>query len=293
LAEVFHHFAHLLMRAFVSSYSFLGTSPGGLAAQVLTIFTTEVQGGWWRPSAWKANWQGGLRRAVYTLLVVWAVTFSVCTITTIYHDHQNIAGRLRAVVREKDELKNGLELRDKYIQQFMEANARPSAPATQAETPVPTVINAPGGIPIFANKGIVDHPTVNNFAPAIRDLTNAQKQGIAEFLKTIPQSALIGVGSVYGSGDGDSYANQFFPLLAGRHYDNQTSPAIRTGFPVTFTGVFVATATDDDPSVQYRDAFVRELARLGIEAHPANGSKIRPGNLELVIGYRPEEVRRQ
>jgi hypothetical protein len=111
--------------------------------------------------------------------------------------------------------------------------------------------------------------------------------------KTIPQSVMIAVGSVYGSGDGDSYANQFFPLFAGRHYDSQTMPTIRTGFPVTFTGVFVATATDDDPSVQYRDAFVTELVRLGINAHPANGSKIQPGNLDLVIGYRPEEVRRQ
>jgi len=108
----------------VCSYSFLGTSPGGLAAQVLTILTTEVQGGWWRPSAWNANWQGGLKRAVYTLLVVWAVTFFVCTVTTVYHEHQNLAGRLQAVVREKNELKNDLAVRDKYIRQLSDENTR-------------------------------------------------------------------------------------------------------------------------------------------------------------------------
>jgi hypothetical protein len=124
VVEAVHHFVHLFVRAFACSYAFLGTSPGGLAAQVLTIFTTEVQGGWWRSSAWKVNWQGGLKRAVYTLFVVWAITFAVCTVTTIYKDHQNIAGRWQAVVREKDELKNGLTVRDKYIQQLTEENTR-------------------------------------------------------------------------------------------------------------------------------------------------------------------------
>src|ERR1039458_7586198 len=111
LAEAVHHFAHLFVRAFVCSYSFLGTSPGGLAAQVVTILATELEGGWWRASAWKANWQGGLRRGVYTLLVVWVVTFAVCSVTAVYHDHQNISGRWRAVVREKDELKSGHSVR--------------------------------------------------------------------------------------------------------------------------------------------------------------------------------------
>jgi len=137
LAHAAHHFVHLFVRVFVCSYSFLGTSPGGLAAQVLTIFTTAVQGGWWRLSAWKANWQGGLRRAVYTLLVVWAVTFAVCIVTSIYNDHQNISGRWRAVVREKDELKNSLSVRDKYIQQLTDENSRLRAARIPKATPPP------------------------------------------------------------------------------------------------------------------------------------------------------------
>ena len=133
----------------------------------------------------------------------------------------------------------------------------------------------------------------NHAWPTVRELTNIQKQGIADFLKTIPQSIAISVGSVVGSGDGDNYANQFLPLLEGRRYDNQTASSLRTGFSVEFTGVYVATVTDDDPAAQYRDAFVRKLIDLGIDAHAAKGSKVSPGNLELLIGYRPEEVRRQ
>jgi hypothetical protein len=128
-------------------------------------------------------------------------------------------------------------------------------------------------------------------SPPIRQLTEVQKQGITNFLKTIPQSVLVLIGSVYGSGDGDIYANQFFPLFDGRHYEHQMGAVIRTGFPPAFTGVFVVTAREDDPATQYRDAFVKELISLGISARASNGSKITPGNLELLIGYRPEEVK--
>jgi hypothetical protein len=187
LAEAVHHFAHLLVRAFVCSYSFLGTSPGGLAAQVLTIFTTEAQGGWWRLSAWRANWQGGLKRAVYTLLVVWAVTFAVCSVTTVYNDHQNISGRWRTVVYEKDELKSGVAIRDKYIQQLTDENTRlRAARVPKTSIPVPTIINAPGGIPIVGNKGMVNQPTVNNYGPSPRRLLDQTKTKLIECLKKKP-----------------------------------------------------------------------------------------------------------
>lgn len=130
-------------------------------------------------------------------------------------------------------------------------------------------------------------------SPPIRELTDLQKQGIKEFLKTLPSSVKIAVGSVYGSGDGDIYANQFLALLDDRRYQSQTGALIRTGFPPEFTGVFVATATDSDPALSYRDAFVKKLLDLGISARPSNGTKnVLPGNLDLLVGYRPEEVRR-
>jgi hypothetical protein len=126
-----------------------------------------------------------------------------------------------------------------------------------------------------------------------RVLTEDQKQGITAFLQTVPQSVLVSVGGVYGSGDAVSYAGEFLPLFQGRHLENQTTPAIRTGFPITFTGVFVATVSDQDSASKYRDAFVRTLNGLGIPARTANGSKVPPGDLEFLVGFRPEEVRQQ
>jgi hypothetical protein len=285
---VFRHFAHLLERAFACSYSFLGTSPGGLAVQIVTIFTTTIKGGWWRPSAWKTNWQGGLKRAVYTLLIVWAITFAVCSATSVYHDHRDLTERLRAVVNEKDQLKNGLAVRDNYIQKL--ETSRSQTPGSRTSPPTPAV-NAPGSIPIINNKGTVDHPTVNNnYAPPIRRLTEAQRKGITDFLSTIPPSIQISIGSVVNSSDAENYALQLFPLFSGRHL-GQTAPALRTGFTMEYTGVFVATPTDEDPASPYRDAFVRELVRLGIDAKQRNGSKVPTGDMEIVVGFRPEEVR--
>jgi hypothetical protein len=121
MPEIINHFAHLVVRVFVCSYIFLGTSPGGIAAQLVLVIGTEVKGGWWRLAAWKENWQGGLRRALYALGVVWAIVITGCFVTTMYDDHQSLAVRLRAVVNEKDALKTGLTQRDEYIKRLENA----------------------------------------------------------------------------------------------------------------------------------------------------------------------------
>lgn len=125
MPEAFHHFAQLFLRVFVCSYTFLGTTPGGLAAQIVSIVGTEVRGGWWKLSAWKANWRGGLNRAIGALLFVWVITFIVCGVTTLYNDHRNVVGRLREVVNEKDNLKTLLNQRDQYIKRLEGRTERP------------------------------------------------------------------------------------------------------------------------------------------------------------------------
>jgi hypothetical protein len=125
--ESFHHFAHLFWRVFVCSYTFLGTTPGGLGAQIVSIVGTEVRGGWWNLSAWKENWRGGLKRVIGALLFVWAITFVVCAVTTLYDDHRNMAGRWKHVVNEKDNLKVELQKRDDYIH-TLESRSCPKCP---------------------------------------------------------------------------------------------------------------------------------------------------------------------
>jgi hypothetical protein len=124
-----------------------------------------------------------------------------------------------------------------------------------------------------------------------RVLTEDQKRGIAEFLNTLPPSVLVTIGGVYGCGDAVSYAGEFFPLFQARYLDNQTSPSIRTGFPTTFTDVFVATRTEEDSATKYRNAFADALNGLGIPAHRANGSTVPPGDLDFLVGFRPQEVK--
>lgn len=136
-----------------------------------------------------------------------------------------------------------------------------------------------------------NNQATTNCAPIpFRTLTEPQKRGIKAFVSLLPATVLVTIGSIIGSGDGDTYALEFFPLFDGHHLDNETIPRLRTGFPATYTDVFVATVSDSDTASQYRDGLVDTLISLGIPAHKANGSKISPGNFELLIGFRPEEV---
>jgi hypothetical protein len=131
----------------------------------------------------------------------------------------------------------------------------------------------------------------DNSCDSIQGSHGDQKRGIAEFLNTLPPSVLVTIGGVYGCGDAVSYAGEFFPLFQARYLDNQTSPSIRTGFPTTFTDVFVATRTEEDSATKYRNAFADALNGLGIPAHRANGSKVPPGDLDFLVGFRPQEVK--
>jgi hypothetical protein len=51
----------------------------------------------------------------------WALLFAWATLVSVYHDHQNLAGRLRAVVNEKEHLKDGVAVRDRYINRLTQS----------------------------------------------------------------------------------------------------------------------------------------------------------------------------
>jgi len=94
--EMLHHFAHFFMRAALRWIIFLGTSPGGIISQIVLILLSEVKGGWWKLGTWRTNWRGGLRRAIYALLSVWAIAFFVSAVMTIYDDHQYLVAKANA-----------------------------------------------------------------------------------------------------------------------------------------------------------------------------------------------------
>jgi hypothetical protein len=116
--QSFHQFFHFAARVFVCSYIFLGTSPGGIGAQVVSIIGTGVRGEWWQPRVWQESWRRELKRAFGILVVVWFFVAVGCLVTTSYEDHQNLAARLRALANEKDAVKAGLRTRDDTIRQL-------------------------------------------------------------------------------------------------------------------------------------------------------------------------------
>jgi hypothetical protein len=166
----------------------------------------------------------------------------------------------------------------------------PDIQQPKGDTSSPTVNTGPCSNVQFGNN---NQATVNCGSVPFRTLTESQKQGITRFLQTVPKSVLIAVGGVYGSGDAFNYAGDFLPLFEGRLLEDQKIPAIRTGFPTTFTDVIVATRSEDDSASQYRNVFVDTLISLGIPARRGNGSKVAPGNIEFLVGYRPQEVKPQ
>ncbi len=131
-----HPIASLLLRVCIAWLRVLGTSWGGIVAQVLILLLTEGQGGWWRLQTWKTNWKGGLRRGVYALLAVWAAAFVFCTGATISQDHKYLLGRLqhtlgesRALQRQVAILKSQLDQENNEIRglrrRMVHAPARP------------------------------------------------------------------------------------------------------------------------------------------------------------------------
>ena len=75
-------------------------------------------------SALKGNLKLGVILTLIVWLFAWVCLFVWAAYTTVFNDHQNLAGRLRAVVNEKNELKNGLGVRDEYIKRLEEENAK-------------------------------------------------------------------------------------------------------------------------------------------------------------------------
>jgi hypothetical protein len=151
MVSMIHAFAHLFVHIFVRWYTFLGTSPAGIVAQIGILVLTEVQGGWWRLQAWKLSWKGGIRRAGLALLFVWTFAFIVCGVTTLYDLHVDLVGRNSGLASEnrvlhttKDSLESinqllgeenkALQARITNLQEKLNLRRTPSASARSQKT---------------------------------------------------------------------------------------------------------------------------------------------------------------
>jgi hypothetical protein len=127
MVAMLHAFAHLFVHIFVRWYTFLGTSPGGIAAQIVTLLLTEVQGGWWRLQAWKTSWKGGLKRAGLALVSVWLLTFLVCIVITVYDDHRELVAANRRLIEENERLRKPVTELTAELEEEKQKNALLSA----------------------------------------------------------------------------------------------------------------------------------------------------------------------
>ena len=79
-----------------------------------------------------------------------------------------------------------------------------SEPKPAVSTEKKTIINAPGGIPIIDNRGTVNNPTVNNFGPVPRRLSEQTKTELIGCLKK--QAGSFSIDALINSGEAYAYA---------------------------------------------------------------------------------------
>lgn len=188
MVAVVHAFAHLFVRIFVNWYTFLGTSPGGIGAQVALLILTEVKGGWWRIQNWRDNWRGGLKRGAQALGAVWAITFFVCTITTVYDDHAALTARAHAILSENLALRH----KNEEIQQKLQTQSATISQQAQRikalESAPPKTIFRTGKIPVPVAPSGSDQPPVS--PEVIAELGRLLNQG------TVAQNKFIATNDV-------------------------------------------------------------------------------------------------
>jgi len=97
-----------------------------------------------------------------------------------------------------------------------------SKPKIAAMKP-PIVVNAPGGIPIVGNRGVVTNPTINNYTPPSRRLSDEQRNLLAACLKTNPGK--FAVGAIANNGEAYRYAQDWSEVFSAAGWSNeQTIP---------------------------------------------------------------------
>jgi hypothetical protein len=100
----------------------------------------------------------------------------------------------------------------------------------QVTTASPVVNNAPGGI--INNGGIMTNPTVNNFRPPPKHLTNEQRNQLSEGLKSTPSDVIIW--AIGGDNEAWNFGQDLCAALrqAGWRVENNDVQAMIAGGPL-------------------------------------------------------------
>jgi len=131
------HFAHLLSRiihgmpALVSSnWAAFGM---GVGLFILYHAFVRIFRGW---EIMKRQWKENIGIGILATVTGYLLLFAWSAVVTTYDDHHDLAGRFRAVVNEKNDLKRGLEARDQNIKELTSQRAATQTPPPQKTTMV-------------------------------------------------------------------------------------------------------------------------------------------------------------
>jgi hypothetical protein len=161
----------------------------------------------------------------------------------------------------------------------------PPTTTTPATRPPPPKmeINAPNGIAIGG--GTVTNPTVINFGPPQRQLTDEQVKGLTDFINGLPPFIRITVATVEGNAEAEKYANEFQKVLS--ELNRQGSPTVigtlgwTKGTP---TGTWVDTHSDGDSIVAYRELLIQKMVSLGLVVKRGHSGWVPEGEMYIIVG---------
>jgi len=107
-----HDSMDLLRRISLRSLALLGTSAGGVAAQIITLTLTAAQGNWFKWNTW-SNWRQTARkeftRVFRAMALVWGVAFAICIMTTLRDDRHALEAKCRKLDNDNKTLSRNLE----------------------------------------------------------------------------------------------------------------------------------------------------------------------------------------
>jgi len=156
-----------------------------------------------------------------------------------------------------------------------------------SSAPVTEFNNAPNGIAISG--GNVTNPTVNNFSPPERRLTQAQTVELDSLAESLPESTAQWL-SVEAENDPESstYGSEIRAVFATRNKVKGKDLTLRlVERPPVPKGVYVLVSGEKDKNFSFAQAISNRFTQVGIPVTFARGSDLEEGQVKIVIGYRP------
>jgi hypothetical protein len=240
MPEVFHHFAHLISHAFVRWYTFLGTSPGGVIAQIVILGLSEIRGKWWTLAAWHANWQGSLKRGAIALGSVWIVVFAACIVTTIYDDHASLVHQIGVLKTDRDHWESSSNTQKDENQRLRDAPPKtvqePCKLTAEQINPARLPQPCPGAPPptlrdrVLAINAHLTEGDRNRFSDALSEFSDSLSQGETLAYKLNGELGSLG----HGESDGtiakevQGHENILSEIAAEGWKYQKAFPALRT-----------------------------------------------------------------